>query len=72
MNLHERGGNGVRVVLEWEPMLDPEGLAVYVHDTDCDFVLFPKDRAEAVEMFNHPYVYRTPSCVNYHNEEDGA
>jgi hypothetical protein len=69
--LAHRSNDGIDVTLFWYP--DTDALAVCVSDQrrGAYFEIAPEANA-ALDAFYHPYVYASPSCVQYEHDRLAA
>lgn len=75
IDLMERKNNGIEVTLYWEDdenLRQNDGLYLKVSDagSEEDDWLVPIPAAEAMEAFEHPYMYQTPSFVPTTDDPD--
>lgn len=55
MIINERTISDLHVIFDWN--FDEDTGVIRVTDSVGTWTLHPRDRAEATEMYNHPYVY---------------
>lgn len=60
MIVGERYNADLQVTLYLDKQSDGEIITIAVSDAGDTFILTAKDRAEAVEMFHHPFAYHKP------------
>jgi hypothetical protein len=58
MIVDERYNADLQVTLYLDQQIDGELLTVAVSDAGDSWILTPKDRAEAIEMFHHPLAFK--------------
>lgn len=72
IDLMERKSNGIEVTLYWDQGSEPACLYLEVKDlhNDDDYFIVPVPPDEALEAFQHPYMYKTPSFVPTTDDPD--
>lgn len=61
LELDRRSGDGIEVLLAWEPRSNRVWLAVLNEHTDDEFCV-EVDPARALDAFHHPFTYE-PQCL---------